>query len=573
MDWGGKRKRDAAQRETSSRAERIRRTAKRAESWRYAGEIVASAVLLGCVGLSLFRSRAWPLVNDAALMHYVVFLMHHGMAPYREIGDFNLPGAYAPEWLSGVFAAWLHVTRAAMWRSMDALALLLSGAAMVSIARPFSWFAGVFAGCLFALYHGRDGIGQAGQRDLWMAMLLLWALALLLAALRHATGREQAWRVFGSGILLGAAATIKPFGAGYLMLSFLLVLRPGLLRQRVMFLFSLLAGFAVPLLGAGLFLLHWQALPAFWRVLWTDLPYHAALADGSFCQLLLASSVPSVAELLGLMVAAGIAAGGWRSTWVALRLTSCDHPGWTASPARGLLVISVVLGLASFVAQGKGYPYQRYPYIAFLFLLAGLEFASAMRSRRWLAQLLGAAGFAFGLFVCAPACVHAVRRAQWSTPVVQAMESAITGQGRVAAASLDGQVQCIDTTSGCTDALLALHLRQATGTMYDELLFPQRPAAWGVAYRRPPPGYLPAAVAAGQQRFQAALAVHPPRVFLISKWLFMEGPGNYEKLELWPWFSTYLGQHYTLVSQQDFPRAENGPMGFRMYVRRDTPIR
>ena len=550
------------------------------QTLRRAGAIAGTAMLVGCVGGFVWCSRHWPLVNDAALMHYVVLLMQRGMAPYREIGDFNLPGAYAPEWVSTALAGRLHVSEAAMWRGMDAGVLVLSGWAMVRMARPYSWFAGVFAGALFALYHGRDGIGQAGQRDLWMTMLALWATALLFAAMRSGGLREQTWRVGCAGLLLGAAVTIKPFGGGYLLC--LLPLLVWQKRGRVWLVAWAGAGFALPLFGVWLFLLRWHAVGAFWRVLRVDLPYHARLADGSVLQLLGASSVPSVVELLCLLVAAAITTGGWRAGWAALRARPHEQGGWAASPERLLLVLCVVLGLVSFVAQGKGFPYQRYPYVGFLWLLAALEFTAAVRSERRAARAIGAAGFAFGVLVCAPAYLGAAARAHWPTPVMQAMERALikqtvrqAGAGGVSGPSgLDGSVQCIDAVSGCTDALLHLHLRQATGTMYDELLFPQTPAPWGTRYSGPAPGApVPAAVRAGQQRFQAALLAHPPRVLLVSAWLFLEGPGEYRKLALWPWFAAYLAEHYTLESQQDFARAENGPMGFRVYVQRAAAFR
>lgn len=36
----------------------------------------------------------WPFVHDAPIMHYVVFLMAHGFAPYRDIIDMQMPGSY-----------------------------------------------------------------------------------------------------------------------------------------------------------------------------------------------------------------------------------------------------------------------------------------------------------------------------------------------------------------------------------------------------------------------------------------------------------------------------------------------
>ena len=539
------------------------------------GALTDAATLLICVGLFLFWSRHWPLVNDAALMHYVVFLMQRGMAPYREIGDINLPGAYAPEWLSMTLASALHVSYAAMWRAMDAGALLLAGLAMRRIARPYSWYAWVFAATLFALYHCRDGIGQAGQRDLWMTMLLLWAVAALFAAMHTGSASRRYWQVCGFGLLVGASMTIKPFAAGWLLCMLPLLLWGKSLRGRLGLAASAGLGLALPLLGAWVFLLHWHAVDAFWRVLRVDLPYYAGLADGNAAQLVFASSISSILKLLGLLAVTAAFAGGWRESWTALRLRTLEKSGWAAGPERLLLGLCVLLGLVSFVAQGKGFSYQRYPYVAFLLLLVGLESVAALRSDKKVLRYSGLASLAFGVLLCAPSYLHAAARARWSTQTTEAMEQAIAKQaGPGGARSLDGNVQCIDAVSGCTDALLHLRLRQATGTMYDEFLFPQSPAPWGTVYAGWAPGLpLPAAVAAERQRFQAAFSARPPRVVIVSAWLFLEGPGDYRKLALWSWFDAYLREHYTLIAQQAFARAENGPMGFRVYVRRDSAFK
>jgi hypothetical protein len=533
------------------------------------GAALAAAFLLGCFVASVWATRHWPLVNDPALMHYVVFLMERGMAPYRQIGDYNLPGAYAPEWFSMQAAAVLHISFAAMWRVMDAGAAVLAGVAMVRIARPYSWFAGVFAGVLFALYHGRDGIEHAGQRDLWATMLLLWAVALLFTGMRLADRGGRLWRIGCFGAFIGAATTIKPFEAVFLLLLLPLLWRqrgerPGVLAA------AGFAGFSIPLGGALLFVLHWHAGEAMLQVLRVALPYHASLHRGSLLQLLWASTIPSVCKMLLLLFLTAVLAGGWRSGMDRLWRRAYAAEVWNGAGERLLLVLCALFGLLSFVVQGKGYPYHRYPLVAFLFLLAGLEFVAAVRSRRVSLRIVGALGLVFGVLFCAPSYLRGAAQSRSATPAVPALEKdllAIAGAGGVR--SLDGEVQCVDTVFGCTDTLLQLRLRQATGTLYDEMLFPQTPAMWGVSYDGPRPGSpVPAAVVTARQRFEVELLRSPPRVVLVSSWLFPQGPGDYRKLALWPWFQGYLASNYNLVSQQDFGMFEPGPLGFRMYVRR-----
>jgi hypothetical protein len=47
-----------------------------------------------CVPLFFLWNWHWPLVGDASLIHYICFLMDHGMAPYRDLGDRNMLRVY-----------------------------------------------------------------------------------------------------------------------------------------------------------------------------------------------------------------------------------------------------------------------------------------------------------------------------------------------------------------------------------------------------------------------------------------------------------------------------------------------
>ncbi len=527
--------------------------------------VACSVFLVGCVAAFFWSTRHWPLVNDPALMHYVVFLMGRGMAPYRDIHDINLPGAYAPEWLSMTLASLLHVSQAAMWRGMDWLLLGLAALAMLRIATRFSWFAGVVAGSLFALYHGRDGVGQAAQRDLILTVLLLWATEQLLRAMRGCS----AWPLVGFGLCLGAAASIKPVALVYGICLLPLLFQKGRTKAAL----AAAAGFALPVLATTAFLLHWHAVEAFRRMVEFDLPYHVSLAHGTVSQLVWAASISSVKKLICLLGLTLLLAGRWRGSFTAFAWPTSQNrksQAWTCSPERCLLLLGVLLGLFCFVAQGKGYPYQRYPFVAFLFLLAALEFTAAAAGGPRLLRAAGVAGLAFCIVLCAPVYLRGAIQARWSSPVLQ-IEDALRRQAAAGdLRSLQGKVQCMDVATGCTDALLALGLGEATGTIYDEFLFPQVPAGWSVlpaGSRLEEP--LPAALVAGRQAFQKALDGNPPRVIIVTSWLFPEGPGDYRKLMLWPWFEEYL-QAYRLVEQQAFPRGENGPLGFRVYVRREA---
>ncbi|MGC9291884.1 MAG: hypothetical protein ACP5EP_04070, partial [Acidobacteriaceae bacterium] len=128
-------------------------------------KVILGLVLVVCAGIVVLRTLHWPLVGDASLMHYVVFLMQHGMAPYRDIVDMNMPGSYMVEWTA------MHVfgTGAIGLRLFDFSLLGVAALAMVAIAWPYDWFAALYAAALLLLIHAHDGVDQLAERDLTMA--------------------------------------------------------------------------------------------------------------------------------------------------------------------------------------------------------------------------------------------------------------------------------------------------------------------------------------------------------------------------------------------------------------------
>src|SRR5512145_1868814 len=57
-------------------------------SWAVLGGFAALVVWLG------WRSRSWPLIHDAPIMHYIAWRIGEGAAPYRDLLDMNFPGVY-----------------------------------------------------------------------------------------------------------------------------------------------------------------------------------------------------------------------------------------------------------------------------------------------------------------------------------------------------------------------------------------------------------------------------------------------------------------------------------------------
>ncbi len=183
------------------------------------------AVLIACSVVFVVMTRHWPVVGDAALIRYSVFLIQHGWAPYRDFTDINMPGAY----LATAFGMHLAGSADVSWRIFDLGLIALAGVGYFIIARPYSRFAALFATVMLLLVHGQDGVQQAGQRDLVIAVLLVLAVAFLLEAVR----RDRWAYLIPFGLAVGLSATIKPTAGplGVVLLGMAAIYRAGGARR------------------------------------------------------------------------------------------------------------------------------------------------------------------------------------------------------------------------------------------------------------------------------------------------------------------------------------------------------
>ena len=509
--------------------------------WLLWGRVALTLWLAALVLLCFVRTLGWPLVNDGALQHYISFLMDQGMAPYRQLLDMNLPGSLLIDWTV------VHTFGAGplAWRLFDAFLLLSATVAMFSIARPTDWFAGLFAAALFWLLHARDGIGQTGQRDLMEAVLLLAMTAFAF----HAVRQGRPWFMAGFGLCAGLAVTIKP--DSLLFAALLLLLATRQLHHHSHALTASLApavgGFLVPVALVLCFLWREQAVRAFWLSLTEVTPYYASLGRRS-AGALLKDCLSAPMRLLAL---AGLACAlATRRPWSWERLT---------------LLLGTLWGIASFLLQGKGYPYHRYPTLGFLLLWVALESTAAMRQsitqrthqRRphprshlsW-PRAVGLVTILYGALLVAPESLDRALHATWNQSLILQLDRDLTQLG---GASLSGSVQCLDSISGCNTALGRLGLRQQTGLLSDFLVF-------GPATRP--------AVQRSRGSFLAEVTAHPPRILIVTSWLHPSGLPDYAKLALWPAFSCLLSTRYRLEVERSFPPGNNGPLGYRIYVLR-----
>ena len=496
-------------------------------------------LLLSLLGGLLFYvavSIHWPIVWDAAVMHYVTFLIHHGLAPYRDITDSNMPGAYLTESLA------MHLFGAGdlAWRIYDlflCLALTLAG---ISIARPYDWLAGVFGGILFTLFHGSDGPRFTGERDLVMTVLLVCSVASLLSAIR--TRRALGMLPFG---LAGAlAASIKPTCAPLLLIllaAAIILMR----RQRTPATpfvgWAAVGWIAVSALVLGFLLVH-SSIHDFLFVTRDLLPSYVSLRQLGAAELIRSILPHSLALLAALAL-----------------LLALLNRGWNAE--RWLLLLCLIFGAVSYFAQRKGFPYHRYPLVAFLFLFMGFELLSGLR-RSGISRAIAAVAILIFVFLGEPHLLQAMRH-QNSTFPINLSEGLASDLSRLGPDRLQRNIECYDLTYGCFSALYRLRIFQTNGVTGD-LLFFSPTETYAVDYYR--------------NLFWTLNRTRPSDVLVITNQWFQEN-NSFRKLDAWSAFRQYLDRNYTLVLTRSFPVNDLPPVAgdppqpaYRIYIRDGTPL-
>ncbi|HSE04491.1 MAG TPA: hypothetical protein VLK35_10115 [Methylomirabilota bacterium] len=405
----------------------------------------ASALLLAYL---VWGSRGWPLIHDAALMHYVAWLITQGAVPYRDVFDMNLPGVYL------LHAAVLHVGGSGdlAWRLFDLAWLAATGALLWAYCRPLSYAAGAGA-VLFGLFHLSGGAWRAGQRDFLLCLFLLAGAYGVARGLELPAGRLA---LFAGGVALGAGMTVKPHAGLFWLLCAAVAAgaawRAGRSAWRPAAL-VLAGGLLVPALVFG-----WLAgrggLAPFQAVLTGYvLPLYSQVGR--------TSALGAVRwhawgrGLLALLAGLGV-----------LGVLGTPRP-W--SPRLVLASLGALYGAAHFALQGKGWEYQLYPLALFLCALASAALAPDRtrppapgrgRVRRRLALVAWA-----GLVLVLGAKGVEAREPDWIAEKTRRV-GAIT-RDLAPLVPPGATVQVLDTTSGGIHALLRLGLRQPTRFIYD----------------------------------------------------------------------------------------------------------
>ena len=497
-------------------------------------ERLLCAWLVGCFLAFVLMSWSWPLTGDASLMHYVVFLMHHGKEPYRDIIDMNLPASYMVE---SVVMSVLGPGSMG-WRLYDFLLITISAASLLVILQPQGWLPGILASTLFALIHGRDGTLMSGERDFTATVLLLAAVAAVFVVFR----RGVEWRFAGAasllgGLLTGVALTIKPplilLAAG-LFFWVCWVGRDHRIELRRLGAWAV-GGTAISFAASLIFLLQHHAVHAFWGELRGLISYHASLNRWPIAHLLKFSLQPLLPMLLLWLVAVSL-----------LRRRA-------PSPERIALIVCALGGLLSYLLQQKAFWYQRYPFLAFLLPLFLVDFTALLRGRSW-GRAVGVAGILSGI-VIATACLLHLRKYDRTEPPRRMLHDLAA---IASLPELSGEIQCMDTIGGCIDALYNSRTVQRTGFIYDCYLLDGTNSV-ALDLRR---------------RFWQQMGPTPPQVIVVTDSNCYNDARTFDKFGRWPEFQSYLNANYMLARESGpLPpvRYWSHPMQayqYRIYVRR-----
>ena len=471
--------------------------------------IVFAIAAVCCV----FFSLHWRMAVDTPVMHYVVFLMRHGLRPYSQITDNNMPGAYLTE------AAAMTVFGGSdlAWRIYEFFLMAVLAGSATLIARRWDWVAGIFAAGLFFVLHTAEGPQVAVERELVIGVALLAACAALLESVR----RSQPALMLLFGLLAGVAASIKPT---YLPLPLgLLALTWFTLHRRAVhslpYLLWAILGLALTGLLLIYFVLHEHALPGFLFILRDVLPAYTGLERPPL-RFLLDRVLPHAVTLLVLLTLPLFVINGRRE----------GHWNWE----RAALATTAAFGLLSYFAQGKGFLYHRYVFMIFLLLLVGAEIFDALRHPGW-PRILAAVALAFALFYIVPIHLRTTRQIVGRNDLELALEGDLAHLG--SRQNLQGKVQCFDLVYGCLNALYHLNLVENTGFTGDMLLFTARGSVASNYYRG---------------LFWTLARQQPADVLVISNGNF--GVENsFNKLDRWPEFQAYLRNTYVQAAERCFP--------------------
>jgi hypothetical protein len=485
--------------------------------------VASAGALAGFAGLATvlaWRSRAWPVIHDVALMHYAAWRIGDGAVPYRDLFDMNQPGAYL------VHCAVLRTLGAGdlAWRVFDLAWLGLTAAVVAALAAPWGAPAAAGGALVLIVYHLAGGAWQAGQRDFVLCVFLLLGALGVVRWLERRRLASLAW----SGAALGAGITLKPHAALFAGALALVVAVAAARAGGTAAAASAAAVFVVAVAAAPVGVLAWLSAAgglAAWRDIVTGylLPLYSRLGRSAAWSVYRWHAwIPLGLGALASLAVAGLRGGG--------------------GPRHLVAGLGLAYGVVHYVAQGKGWEYHLYPLAAFAAVLVGAELPAALAARRRLVAGALAACLVAALLLLGAKGLEASPASLWweRERTVRALEADL--RARLAPGDT---VQVLDTTEGGIHALLRLGVRQPTRFMYDFHFFHDESAPVILALRA---------------ELIRGLDARPPRVIV----LFERGwpGGGYERVERFPELAARLRERYEPVLER---------AGYRLYAKRHDP--
>jgi len=476
-------------------------------------------MILAIIPVLIYKSRTWPLLWDAAVFHYMAWLITEGAVPYRDIFDVQFPGTY----IVHLFIINLFGGGDVAWRVFDLSCLVIIDALIILFCRPFGKLAVFIGVALFSAFHLYNGPLYTGQRDYYLIMFIIAGMYFVARHIENSKFKPHLLVV--GGVFLGAAVSIKPY-AGLLCLVLLAIVfffavRGGLKWLKPLILFTVSASLVPGLLMLWLWVI--GGLQPFFDILFNYLlPFYSKFTFQPFTETVLRSfsGFPS----FEIIIVATIAL-------VNIVINK------ELRPRRMLLLTGMLYGFFHFIFQGRN-SYQLYPFVFFAFLIVASWSHDITRK---IPGLLKCIMFLILLHCCllalyrssstlvAPPLFH-ITNSKCKENLVQDLH------GRV---SSGDTVQVMDTISGGIYALYAMRYKQPTRFLYDAPFFHDRESDYIQNLRN---------------EFLHDLKTRPPLYFVLSK---RSWPINgYERLDTFPELREWLSENYIL----DIERG-----GYRLY--------
>lgn len=465
-----------------------------------------------------WRSRGWPLIHDAPIMHYIAWRIAEGAVPYRDLFDMNFPGIYL------VHGGVLRVLGPGdvAWRVFDLTWLGLGAVSVAALASSWGAVAAAGGALVFAAHHLAGGAWHSGQRDFLLCPFLLVGA---LGVARWLERRRVVDLVWG-GLALGAGMTLKPQTIVLAVaLGVIVVVRLWLSSAGATAALAFAGAVAAAPVAVMLWLATLGALPA-WRAIVLDylLPLYSRLGRPPAWgfhrwQVWIPLSVAVVVSVVGAASA---------------RRFSARHL---------VVTLGVLYGVAHYVAQGKGWEYHVYPLAAFASVLAFAELVPALRARRWMTAVPVAAALLVAAVMIQNKGAEAAAAAEggWISDKARRVD-AVTSDLRTRLHPGD-TVQVLDTTEGGIQALLRIGVIEPTRFVYDFHFFHDVDTP---------------VVRALRAELMRDLRARPPRLIVV----FQRGwpTGGYERLEA-------FGDLWRLLESDYRPDADRD--GYVIYAKRD----